>query len=103
MKIFDFSQKSYNFKINVSDTGRASLRILSRKDTEHIRDKDAWGPLLEIHISGENPNDHHMAKHTGGSETFTLKYKEHRYYENKLGKGKPFALPDASSSALSQK
>lgn len=94
MKILDFSQKSYNFKINVSDTGRASLRILSRKDTEHIRNKDAWGPLLEIHISGENPNDHHMAKHTGGSGTFTLKYKSHKYYENDLGNKLEFVLAD---------
>ncbi len=85
MKILDFSQKQFNFKINVSSEGRASLRILSRGEVEHARDKDAWGPLVEMHICGENPNDHHMAKHTGGSATFTLKYKSHKYYENELG------------------
>ena len=85
MKILDFSQKQFNFKINVSSEGRASLRILSRGEVEHVRDKDAWGPLVEMHICGENPNDHHMAKHTGGSATFTLKYKTHKYYENELG------------------
>ena len=85
MKILDFSQKQFNFKINVSSEGRASLRILSRGEVEHVRDKDAWGPLVEMHICGENPNDHHMAKHTGGSATFTLKYMTHKYYENELG------------------
>lgn len=94
MKILDFSQKQFNFKINVSSEGRASLRILSRGEVEHVRDKDAWGPLVEMHICGENPNDHHMAKHTGGSATFTLKYKTHKYYENELGKKLEVYLSD---------
>lgn len=94
MKILDFSQKKFSFKINVSREGRASLRILSRGNTEHVRDKDAWGPLVELHVCGENPNDHHMAKHTGGSATFTLKYKNHEYYENELGHKLEFYLSD---------
>ncbi|MBO5262044.1 MAG: alpha-galactosidase [Clostridia bacterium] len=95
MKILDFSQKGFNFKINVSDEGRVSLRTMSRSTVEHIRDKDAWGPLVEIHLCGENPNDHHMAKHTGGSATFSLKYKSHKYYENELGNKLELTLCDS--------
>ena len=98
MKILDFSQKSFNFKINVSEQGRVSLRTLSRGTVEHVRDKDAWGPLVEIHLCGGNPNDHHMAKHTGGSATFTLKYKEHKYYENDLGNKLELVLEDEALS-----
>lgn len=84
-KKFDFSQGKLTFKFDVNENGYALWRNLSYSGMEHKLAPTNWSPLVEMHISGENPNDHHMAKHTGGSATFTLKYKEHRYYQNELG------------------
>ncbi len=93
---FDFSQGKLTFKLDVDSEGRALWRDLSYSGTEHKLAPVMWAPLVEMHISGENPNDHHMAKHTGGSATFTLKYKEHRYYENELGNKLELVLCDES-------
>ena len=99
MKILDFSQNGIIFKIRIADDERVALQSFSVSEMEHPRCKDNWGTLLEVHICGENPNDHHMAKHTGGSATFTLKYKSHKYYENSLGNKLELILTDEKMEA----
>lgn len=94
MKTLDFSQNGFKFLIDITDDGKVTLNNFSISDTFHKRCKHTWGPLIEIHITGENPNDHHMYKHTGGSATFTLKYKSHKYYENKTGNKLEITLAD---------
>ena len=94
MKTLDFSQNGFYLKIDITDEQRVVLRTLSKSPLVHKRSKHNWGPIAEIHLCGENPNDHHMAKHTGGSATFTLKYKSHKYYENELGNKLELVLAD---------
>ena len=79
---FDFSNEGISFKFDVDADGFVVWRNLSFSNIEHKYMPSKWAPMVEMHVAGENPNDHHMAKHTGGSATFTLKHKEHRYYEN---------------------
>ena len=84
MKTLDLSQNGINLQIDITDDGFVVLNNFSRSNLIHKRSKHTWGPIAEIHLCGDNPNDHHMAKHTGGSATFTLKYKSHKYYENEF-------------------
>ena len=84
-KKFDFTNEGISFKFDIDSDSFAVWRSLSFSNVENKHLPSKWAPMVEMHVSGENPNDHHMAKHTGGSATFTLKYKEHRYYENELG------------------
>ena len=43
-------------------------------------------PLVQVHASGYNQNDHHARKHTGSEPGSSLRYQSHRFSENKLGK-----------------
>ena len=99
MTTLDLSQNGIKAIIDIFDSQRVSLRTLSVSDAVHQRCKEAWGPILELHLCGENPNDHHMAKHTGGSATFTLKYKSHKYYENEIGNKLELVLADSRMEA----
>lgn len=42
--------------------------------------------LVELQVTGENHNDHHGSKHTGTNPGGSLSYKEHRDYDNNLGR-----------------
>ena len=94
MKTLDFSQNGFNLIIGIGDDERVFLHSFSKSNAVHKRYKGEWGPIAEIHICGDNPNDHHMSKHTGGSATFTLKYKSHKYYENHIGNKLELLLSD---------
>ncbi len=39
--------------------------------------KARWCPLAEVHISGENADDHHGGKHTGSYGSYALHYVSH--------------------------
>ena len=99
MKKLDFSQNGIKFIIGIAEDERVYLHNFSTNDLVHKRYKGVWGPIAEIHICGDNPNDHHMAKHTGGSATFTLKYKSHKYYENESGNKLELTLADEKTEA----
>ena len=99
MKTLDFSQNGFNLLIDITDDERVVLRSLSKSNVIHKRSKHTWGPIAEIHLCGDNPNDHHMAKHTGGSATFTLKYKSHKYYESQEGNKLELTLADEKIEA----
>ena len=94
MKKLDFSQNGIKLIIGIANDSRVYLHNFSKSDLVHKRYKGVWSPIAEIHICGDNPNDHHMSKHTGGSATFTLKYKSHTYYENEFGNKLELTLAD---------
>ncbi|MBR4073641.1 MAG: alpha-galactosidase [Clostridia bacterium] len=48
--------------------------------------------ITDIQLAGGNQDDHHGAKHTGTSESFTLKYDSHKYYPDKYGNKLEFYL-----------
>lgn len=53
-----------------------------------------WSAVTDVQLTGKNPDDHHGGKHTGTSGSFSLRYREHRYYENELGRKLEFLLCD---------
>ena len=80
---------------NVSDDGYVTLENFSPRDRKDTREKrPKWCGIAEVHLCGENPNDHHFAKHTGGSGSVSLKYKSHEYYKNTDGNKLEITLVD---------
>lgn len=43
-------------------------------------------PLVQVHASGYNQNDHHARKHTGSEPGSSLRYQSHCFSENERGK-----------------
>ncbi|MCC2683922.1 MAG: hypothetical protein K0R75_821 [Paenibacillaceae bacterium] len=53
--------------------------------------------LLEVHVTGEDQDDHHGSKHTGSMPGNRLKYSTHRDYRNHIGRKIEFFLRDEIS------
>ena len=95
--MLNFSQNGLNLIFDIAENGAAVLSDLSVSYTEDIRKLDGrWCNIAEIHTSGNNPDDHHFGKHTGGAEVHTLKYLSHRKYENEQGEKIEFLLRNES-------
>ncbi len=98
--MLDFSQNGMNISFEITGDGRVIFCDLSKNYCEDKRKKDPrWCSIAEIHINGQNPDDHHFGKHTGGSGTYTLKYVKHNYYENSLGSKLEFILSNGDIEA----
>jgi alpha-galactosidase len=48
--------------------------------------RQKWARLVEVHVSGENQDDHHGAKHTGSAPGNRLKYTGHKDFRNDRGR-----------------
>ena len=88
----DFSNELINFKfqitdgsVNLIDISAKGVKVLPKTDERRCR-------IAELQITGGNQNDHHGAKHTVTSESDTLKYQSHNYYDNEYGKKLEFLL-----------
>lgn len=79
----------------VTDNGSVILRHFSNRAEDTGKDKKAGKrSIVNVHLSGENQNDHHFAKHTGCSGDVSLKYQSHKYYQNENGNKLEFTLAD---------
>lgn len=95
--ILDFSQNRLCVVFEVAEDKTVILKKFCHSDYEDSREfLPYWCNVSEIHVSGENPNDHHFFKHTGASRCTTLKYVSHRYYPNDHGNMLEFYLADGS-------
>ena len=85
----------------VTEDGAAVLKHCGKKDAvvEHQKTSPKCS-IVNVHISGDNPNDHHFFKHTGNSADYTLKYVSHKYYENSLGNKLEITLEDEKIRAV---
>ena len=93
--MIDVSQKNLNMIFEVTEDNRVMLKQFGCTAFEDKREKKAkWSNIAEVHVTGENPDDHHGAKHTGTSRSFTLRYVSHTVVENELGKKIEFLLAD---------
>ncbi|MBO5219675.1 MAG: alpha-galactosidase [Clostridia bacterium] len=93
--LLDYTQNGIHAIFEVTDGGLVILKQLSAGELAHTGSKaSAHGNIAQIHLTGENANDHHGFKHTGASRSFTLKYISHDYYENELGNKLEFHLAD---------
>lgn len=99
--ILDFSQNKINIVFEITEENTVALKEFSLAPYKtEIEKALKWCSIADIHLSGGNPNDHHGAKHTGTSGSFSLKYKSHRYYENSIGNKLEFNLEDDKMSVV---
>ena len=82
-----FSENHMKLGFNITEDGRVLLSSFSNAEKEFDEKKatDDIYSAVAIHIAGENPDDHHGAKHTGTSCEKTLKYVKHSFYKNNYG------------------
>ena len=104
--LLDFSQNGIYIVFEIDGKGGVSLRHFSTQEKECER-KNAKNlsscRIVDVHVAGEDVDDHHGAKHTGSSRINTLKYVTHRYFENELGNKLEFDLAgDGTLSILSR-
>ena len=90
----DFEEKNINMLFEVTDDGQLRLLSFSNRKREFNENDDANNvcSAVAVHIAGENPDDHHGAKHTGTSCEKSLKYVSHSYYKNEKGNKLEFEL-----------
>lgn len=93
--ILDFSQNKINMVFEVTEEKTVALKEFSLAPYKSEIEKTLkWCSVVDVHLSGENPNDHHGGKHTGTCGSFSLKYKSHNYYENSIGNKLEINLED---------
>ena len=90
--ILDFSQEKFQLIFEVTEEKQVVLRHFSHTDAVDLGKKLKWCQIAEVHLAGENPDDHHGAKHTGSSSVASLQYVSHRFDEEK--KKLEFVLQD---------
>ena len=100
--ILDYSQNGFYMIFEIDGENKVSLRHFStqEKEIERKNPKNLRScRILDVHVAGEDVDDHHGYKHTGASRCNTLKYVTHRYYENELGNKLEFDLADETLAA----
>lgn len=92
--ILNFEEKNINMLFEVTDEGQLLLLSFSNSKRQFSENDKAYNvcSAVAVHIAGENPDDHHGAKHTGTSCEKTLKYVKHSYYKNEQGNKLEFEL-----------
>lgn len=98
--ILDFSQNGIAFLIEITEDNSAFLKCFTNGEPLDKREKKArWCPLVELQISGTNPDDHHGAKHTGSYGSYALKYISHKEEQTQNGNLVFFLLSDGCINA----
>ena len=93
MSILNFSQNGFQMIFEITENGMVILKSFSKHETTRTEViKPHWCNIGDVHVCGENPNDHHFAKHTGSSGCFDLKYVSHHYEEHESGNKLAFLL-----------
>lgn len=93
--VLDFSQKNLKMIFEIDEENRIMLKHFGRATVEDARVKKPQSSnLVDVHVTGGNQDDHHGAKHTGSSASFTLRYVSHTAVENELGTKLEFLLAD---------
>lgn len=83
----DFSEGKLTLIVDVDEKGRALVRHFCYGEPVDAREKKAkFCPLAEVHVTGENADDHHGMKHMGSYGAFTLTYVSHSEERTKSGK-----------------
>ncbi len=92
-----FSENQLQLHFEVAEDGRLSLLHFSNlnfNESTIAEGTKHWFPAVEVHLTGRDQDDHHGVKHTASCGSNSLKYQEHRYYENEFGKKLEFVLCD---------
>lgn len=81
MKSLKFHKSGIYMQFCIDDEERLSVNHIGTQKSD--LDANMFFTPTEVFITGENPNDHHGAKHTGGNLD-TMKYVSHHENENEL-------------------
>ena len=66
--ILDLSQNRIAFVLELSENGGAYLKHFSLTNEDStLNNGKTWTVLTDLHLTGEDSNDHHGFKHTGNS------------------------------------
>lgn len=82
MKKLNFYKNKIYLSFFIDDDGRLGLLHIGKNNTE-IEPNRFFVPV-EVFATGENPNDHHGAKHTGSELSDTLRYISHTETDNEI-------------------
>ncbi len=99
----EFCENKLKTVFEVTDEKKLLLLHFSSADfcEEKIDEKaKRWFTPFEVHATGKNQDDHHGVKHTASSGSESLKYKDHKYYENEFGGKLEFFLEDEVLSVI---
>lgn len=100
--ILHFGEKNLHMTFEVTEEASLSLLNFSNAELDYDVEerKKKYYPAMELHITGENQDDHHGAKHTVTSRSNSLKYVNHIQYTNEYGTKLEFILEDDSIQAV---
>lgn len=98
--ILKFNECELKTVFEVTEDKKLLLLHFSTDEFEekNIEEKELFTPF-EISVSGRK-NGQHGAKHIGSSGSGSLKYKNHKYYENEFGTKLEFLLEDDELSVV---
>ncbi|HHG8771118.1 TPA: glycoside hydrolase family 36 protein [Raoultella planticola] len=82
MSFLEFNHDNFYISFELNHNGNI---YISRFATHPHAETRGEFPLLQIHASGYNQNDHHARKHTGSEPGSSLRYQTHRKSENAMG------------------
>ncbi|MCD7094907.1 alpha-galactosidase [Klebsiella quasipneumoniae subsp. quasipneumoniae] len=89
MSFLEFKEEGFYISFSLNEEGIIYIDQFST--TDHGESHGEF-PLIQVHASGYNQNDHHARKHTGCEPGSSLRYKTHLCYDNDHGKKLEVAL-----------
>ncbi len=93
--ILDFSKQGLHLTFEVDDKKRVLLKHFScqPRDPSLVKEGRPFA-IGDVHVTGEDQNDHHGGKHTGHSGTGSLTYVSNKLHNHPHGKTVEFLLTD---------
>ena len=82
MRYFNFLKNKIHLSFAADDVGRLGL-IYIGKENKKLKSNNFFTPV-EVFATGENPDEHHGAKHIGSSLSNSLKYISHSEINNEI-------------------
>lgn len=83
MSFLEFNQDDFYISFELNHNRNI---YINRFSTHQNAETHGEFPLLQVHASGYNQNDHHARKHTGSEPGSSLRYQTHRETENAMGR-----------------
>lgn len=78
-KKMNFSWENLRMLFEITDEALVVLKHFSYKDFVEIKKSLRRSNIVDIHITGENQDDHHGGMHTGTYGGVTLRYVQHKF------------------------
>ena len=100
--LLDYSTPKYVLKFEITEDEKRQVQLLELRSVGELPVSDLKPTpcnIAQIHVPGENQNDHHGAKHMGNSGGLSLSYVSHRAIPMDDGMELEFLLSDGRMNA----